>query len=116
MTTKDVACTDPESSLPNEFRPLMLFEALRKVWMRVLGQRIQRVLTERGLLDSSQADSLHRHTIDTSNLINTVETAQELGTQCYGTSMDMQRAFDSAMKSFVFFCWKRICIPNDISE
>lgn len=107
----------PDPTL-DELRPLMLFEALRKVWMRIVARRIQKTLGDLGLLETAQDGSLAGKTIDTTNIgfINAMETAKEVGTHCYGSSMDIQKAFDSGMKNFILYSWKRKGIPIAIRE
>lgn len=107
----------PIPKIPNptlaDLRPLMLIDALRKVWMKITVNRIQRAWAEHKVLQEAQDGSIRFHTIDTTNLgfVNALETGKETGSQCYFSSMDMRRAFDSARKRLLRWCWQRLGVP-----
>jgi len=89
----------PNPSL-RETRPLMLYEALRKVWWGIFIHRIQVYLRKSQVLCQDQSAYLHGK--DTSicslHILNALETVMEFQSDLFINSWDLEKAFDSVIR------------------
>ena len=102
----------------NDLRPLTLVETLRKIWVAIFVDRIQRYVSTSGVLSPNQHAYLWNKGTDTAavQLLHALETAKEFKTDLYLTSWDMKRAFDSISKPALIFSWVRIGVPVALAE
>jgi len=91
----------PKATSPSllESRPLSLIEALRKIWISIPIRRIQG-FWEKGGLRPEQHGFRRGHSTEGPilEMVNTIETAQDFGSDLYVGSWDWKRAFDSVPK------------------
>jgi hypothetical protein len=110
----------PKKSDPDigDLRPLMLMEALRKVWGSIFVRRIQRKWKISKVLQPNQFGCVPGKGTDGAvvELLNAAETAKERKTPLYLTSWDIRRAFDSVAKPLVTIALKRLGIPTKLTE
>ena len=101
-----------------DLRPLMLMEALRKVWGTVFVRRIQRMWKNAGALCPNQFGCVPGKGTDgaVAEFLNAAETAKERRTPVYMTSWDIRRAFDSVAKPLVSISLRRLGIPDKVVE
>ena len=102
----------------NDLRPLMLTDVLRKIWVSIIVNKIQKHWVRHDLLASSQHGTLEHHGTESALLQfrNMVEEARESCTEVYLSSWDIKRAFDRIPKHIIVFSWMRLGIPQDIAE
>ena len=102
----------------DDFRPLMLIEALRKVWSGIFLRRIQTFLEDNRVLHASQHGSSRGAGTDTAApiFIDALETAREWGSSIYISSWDVKRAFDSISREYQIACLVRVGIPSATAE
>ena len=102
----------------DDTRPLMLIEALRKVWAGIFLGRIQKFLERNKILHGSQHGASRGVGTDTAVPIfmNALETARELGSSIYISSWDVKRAFDSVSREYQIAALVRVGIPSKTAE
>jgi len=102
----------------DDFRPLMLIEALRKVWSGIFLGRIQCFLETNRVLHPSQHGASRGAGTDTAApiFINALETAREWGSSIFISSWDVKRAFDSISREYQIAALVRVGIPVDTAE
>jgi len=110
----------PKVADPNleDLRPLVLVEALRKVWVSIFVQRIKSFWASHLALSHSQHGFIRRKGTETAllELINAMESARQWGSSIYITSWDVTRAFDSVSKVILVHAWVRLGVPLDLAQ
>ena len=101
-----------------DLRPLMLCEALRKVWSALVIHKIQSALHQHGVLDAAQHGYLFGKSTGTASMIhiNGLEDAEEMGHDLHRTSYDLKRAFDCVSKPVILLAWQRLGVPADVAR
>ena len=88
-----------------ETRPLMLYEALRKVWWGIFIHRIQNYLKTSQVLCQDQSAYLYGK--DTSicslHILNALETVMEFQSDLFINSWDLEKAFDSVIRPLLIW-------------
>jgi hypothetical protein len=101
-----------------ETRPLMLYEALRKVWWGIFIHRIQIYLKSSQVLCQDQSAYLYGK--DTSicslHILNALETVMEFQSDLFINSWDLEKAFDSVVRPLLIWGGIRIGIPEELME
>ena len=102
----------------NDLRPLIFVEAIRKVWSKLVLQKLKKVCKEAPLLNSAQHGYLaHRSTMTASLLhINLLEDAIDRNNELHTSSYDLSKAFDSVSKNVMRMAWRRLGVPTEIAE
>ena len=105
-----------ESPSLNDLRPLMLVEALRKIWTSIFVRRIQGFWGDNPGITEGQHGFLKGRGTDTSvvQMIQALETGKEFKTQVYISSWDMKRAFDALPKPLLVFSWIRMGVRQTL--
>jgi hypothetical protein len=110
----------PKKSDPDvgDLRPLMLMEALRKVWGSIFVRRIQKMWKSRKVLQPNQFGSVPGKGTDGAvvEFLNAAESARERKTPIYVTSWDIKRAFDSVAKPLVTLALQRLGVPTKLTD
>jgi hypothetical protein len=101
-----------------DLRPIVLVEALRKVWALIFVRRIQKLWTAHGVLHPGQHGYLQGKGTDTAvvEVLNALETAKEYKSPFFMSSWDMKRAFDSVPKQLLIWAWVRLGVPAELAE
>jgi len=101
-----------------ETRPLMLYEALRKVWWGIFIHRIQAYLKTSQVLCQDQSAYLYGK--DTSicslHILNALETVMEFQSELFINSWDLEKAFDSVIRPLLIWGGIRIGVPEELME
>ena len=99
----------------NNMRPLILVEAIRKIWCKLLLHRILSVWGKYNALHRYQHGFIRgRNTMTASALfINTLEDAIEKGQSLHTCTWDITKAFDSVSKNVMKLAWTRLGVPDD---
>jgi hypothetical protein len=108
----------PGSPTLSQLRPIMLIEALRKLWVSLLIKRIKFVLEEQQALSNNQF-GFRQHRSTTEPLLQftaILEQTAEVGGSLSGSTWDVVRAFDSVAKTLLALTMERIGIPSSVSE
>ena len=107
-----------DSPTLDELRPLMLCEALRKVWSALVISKIQQALYQHGALDPAQHGYLFGKNTGTASMIhiNGIEDAEELDHELHRSSYDLKKAFDTTSKPLMLLAWQRLGVPPDIAH
>jgi hypothetical protein len=110
----------PKKSDPDigDLRPLMLMEALRKVWGSIFVRRIQKKWKDTKILQPNQFGGIPGKGTDGAvfEFLNVAETARERKTPIYVTSWDIRRAFDSVSKPLITLALRRLGIPKRLTD
>ena len=95
-------------------RPLILVEAVRKLWCKLLLKRILLVWRKYNVLHRYQHGFISgRSTMTASTLfINMLEDAIERGRPLHTCTWDITRAFDSVSKNAMRIAWSRLGVPD----
>ena len=95
-------------------RPLILVEAVRKLWCKILLKRILTVWQKHNVLHRYQHGFISgRSTMTASTLfINMLEDAIERGRPLHTCTWDITRAFDSVSKNVMRIAWSRLGVPD----
>jgi hypothetical protein len=106
---------DPEL---HELRPLMLLEALRKVWVSTISDKIKWHWGSHPTMDSAQHGFIKGRGTDSALLttLNILETAKEWRSSLYMTSWDFKRAFDTVPKALLVHAWVRAGVNPRAAE
>jgi len=106
-----------QEDIPNvsNMRPLILVEAIRKIWCKLLLHRILTVWGKHNALHRYQHGFIRgRNTMTASTLfINTLEDAIEKGQPLHTCTWDITKAFDSVSKNVMKLAWTRLGVPDD---
>jgi hypothetical protein len=102
----------------DDLRPLMLTDVIRKIWVSIIVNKIQKYWVRHGLISASQHGTLEHHGTESALLQfrNVVEEARESCTDVYLSSWDIKRAFDRIPKHIIIFSWMRLGVPQEIAE
>ena len=94
-------------------RPLILVEAVRKIWCKLLLQRILRVWKKHDVLQHTQHGFRAGYSTTTASImfLNTLEDAIENDLPVHTSSWDITRAFDSVSKNVMRLAWARLGVP-----
>ena len=108
-------CPNPKLS---DLRPLVLIEALRKVWVGIFTYRINIFLTKNSVLCSNQHGFIWGRSVESASLIlmNALETACEWRTNLFISSWDIKRAFDSVPYRMLLWSLTRIGVPVQLAK
>jgi exonuclease III len=106
---------DPEIG---ELRPLVLIDAIRKIWMRVFAWRLQQEWRKARVLQENQHGCIKGKSTDTATMvmINAMETAKEFCTKLFMSSWDMKKAFDSVSKALCIYALVRLGVPEEMAR
>ena len=101
-----------------DLRPLILVEAVRKVWSKLVLGKMKEVWKQTPLLDEAQHGyTAHRSTMTASLLhINLLEDAIHRNSELHTSSYDLSKAFDSVSKNIMRIAWRRLGVPKDVVE
>jgi len=99
----------------NNLRPLILVEAIRKIWCKLLLHRILSVWGKYNVLHRYQHGFIRgRNTMTASTLfINSLEDAIEQGLPLQTCTWDITKAFDSVSKNIMRLAWTRLGVPEE---
>ena len=114
----------PIPKVPNpsiqDFRPIALLEVLRKLWLGITVDRLQRLWSTPGesMLCGSQYGFLRGRSTEEAVLevVNVFETAKEWRSELYVSSWDIKRAFDRVPKALLILAWIRMGVPECIAK
>ena len=108
---------DPIPALA-DLRPLVLLEALRKVWTKIIVGRMTKVWHHHNIIHESQHGSIHHRSTASASLqhINAIEEAREFRVPLHRSSWDMSRAFDTLSRPVKILCWIRAGAPVELAE
>ena len=108
-------CDKPQLS---DLRPLVLIEALRKIWTGIFVHRILTYLHNNNILCLNQHGFLWGKSTESASIIllNALETAHEWRSSLYISSWDLKRAFDSVPTAMLVWSLIRIGIPPGLAE
>ena len=97
----------------DDLRPIILMEALRKIWESIFIRRKMRYLEENDVLSPSQHAYQRRRGTDsaTVQLINAIETANVRNTDLFICSIDAKGAFDNPSFPAQLYASIRVGIP-----
>ena len=100
-----------------KLRPLTLVEPIRKLWLRIILDKITRLWRKHKFLSPSQHGALRGLGTDTASIqhINMMEQAVEDGDDLFLSSWDMKRAFDALSKAVLRLGWERGGVPAVIA-
>ena len=103
---------------PNDFRPIMLLEVVRKVWVGAIVRGIREAWERHHILHSAQYGfrtdrSTHLPIVQ---LINAFEGAFEESTPLYFSSWDIRRAFDSPPRWIIELALRRLGVPASLAS
>ena len=108
--------TDDMYPAKEDLRPLALLESLRKLWERILLNRMQRVWETHHPFTENQHFGPNRSTSDALlTLRNVIEEAHVMEQPLYVSSWDIKKAFDSVSKPLLIMAWVRMGVPADIA-
>ena len=95
-------------------RALILVDAVRKVWCKLLLKRILEAWREYDIMQHAQNGfSGDRSTMTASLLfINMLEDAIENDMLLHGCSWDITKAFDNVSKNIMKLAWTRLGVPE----
>ena len=98
----------------NDCRPIMLCEALRKIWGKAILTKITMALHHAQVLEDVQHGFISGKGTDTASIlhINHMEDVQERTGTSHQTSFDLQRAFDSVSISSQYWGLRRVGVPK----
>ena len=99
-------------------RPVMLIEALRKIWSSTLLQRIQTIWDKHNYLQDSQHAFRRGRSTTTVTLqfLSLAETALNHNTPLYVNSSDLKSAFDTITRPLQQLAWERGGVPNKVAR
>lgn len=102
----------------NDLRPLVLIEALRKVWAGIFVHRINCYLADNNILCCNQHGFLWGKSVESASMIlmNALETACEWRSKIYISSWDMTKAFDSVPTQMLIWSLIRLGVPTELAE
>ena len=91
----------------SDLRPLVLLEALRKVWTKIIVGRMTKVWHHHNSIHESQHGSIHQRSTASASLqhINAIEEARELRVPRHRSSWDFSRVFDTLSRPIKILCW-----------
>ena len=101
-----------------DLRPLMLIETLRKLWTKLIIDRVQRVWRTRHTLNPCQHGCQAQLGTSTASIlhIDTIEAAREANQHLHRSSWDKSKAFDSVSKNLMRIAWHRHGVPLEIFQ
>ena len=105
-------------TLLSDLRPLMLIEALRKIWTKLIVDRVQKVWHARRVAQPSQHGCQANLGTSTASIlhIDSIDAAQEANQHLHRSSWDKSRAFDSVSKTLMRIAWYRYGVPEDVID
>ena len=108
-------CDNPQLS---DLRPLVLIEAIRKIWTGIFVHRILTFLHKHSVLCANQHGFLWGKSTESASIIllNALETACEWRSRIFISSWDLKRAFDSVPTAMLVWSLIRIGIPTPLAE
>ena len=101
----------------NDCRPIMLCEALRKIWGKAILSKVTVALHHAQVLEDVQHGFIGGKGTDTASIlhINHMEDVQERTGTSHQTSFDLQRAFDSVSISSQYWGLRRVGVPKTMA-
>ena len=101
-----------------DLRPLILVDTIRKLWCKILLQRILEVWKRNDVLRHAQHGFCAGRSTMTASLmfINMLEEAIEKGEVLHTCSWDITRAFDSVSKNVMRMAWTRLGVPQEWAD
>jgi hypothetical protein len=101
-----------------EMRPIMLLELLRKEFLSLIYDRIDKLLRTNGMFHPSQKGGLARTSTEDAILAikNAIESAWQEGTPLYLLAFDKTKAFDSPARLFAALAWERLGLPRAVAR
>ena len=108
-----------KDKVPNQYgnmRPLMLIEALRKLWVDIALRPIIKAWNDSNLFSRMQHGSTWKRSTYSSimEVQALIEEAEELTTLLFISSFDFSKAFDSIDPDAIDFCLRRAQTPESI--
>jgi hypothetical protein len=102
----------------DQLRPIMLLECCRKVWLAIIADRIEYVLTSYDVWDASQKGGLPRHGTEDAILaiVNAIEDARNHQQELHVIGFDKAKAFDSPGRYITELAWRRLGVPADVAR
>jgi hypothetical protein len=109
---------NPEDNTPAGQRPIVLVEVLRKIWVSLIIQRINKTWNKYDILHSSQHGFRSRKGTDTAllGLQSMFEQSASSDSPLFLSSWDISKAFDSLSKNALRYSWIRLGVPVEISD
>jgi hypothetical protein len=109
---------DADILTPEQLRPVMLIEVLRKVWLRPIVYRIRKAWQDQGVLAGAQYGFLGGRSCANGilQLINSMEQALYEGRSLYFSSCDIAKAFDSVQRPFAEMALRRLGVPKETAH
>ena len=103
-----------------DFRPIALLEVLRKLWLGITVNRLQRLWTASGdgRLNGSQYGFMRGRSTEEAVLevLNVLESAKYWRSDLCLSSWDIRRAFDRIPKAMLILAWVRMGVPECIAR
>ena len=105
---------DPQSL--NQYRPIMLLDDTRKLWLSILKRRRDPILYKYQLLNRSQCGGISHAGTEDAILaaVNCIEDSHERNTELHITVLDKQRAFDAPRRrAAINLAWRRMGLSKE---
>ena len=99
----------------SQYRPIMLLDDVRKLWLSILKRRRDPILYKHQLLNPSQCGGISRSGTEDAILaaVNCIEDSHERNTELHIVILDKQRAFDAPRrKATINLAWRRLGISQ----
>jgi hypothetical protein len=112
---KPKVATDPT---PDQLRPLILVETLRKLWLASTCHKITTLWQTHNVLHNSQHAYLRAKGTETAllHICNQLDNARCSFASIYLTQWDIKRAFDSVHPIILKLSWYRLGVPPDVAD
>jgi len=115
LCMKPKVATDPT---PDQLRPLILVETLRKLWLASTCHKITTLWQTHNVLHNSQHAYLRAKGTETAllHICNQLDNARCSFASIYLTQWDIKRAFDSVHPIILKLSWYRLGVPPDVAD
>ena len=102
----------------DNLRPIMLLEVLRKIWLKIVSQKMRATWERAGILQSTQFGfrAGRSCTSGVLTLRNAIEEAKDTGNPLFGSSWDIKAAFDSVSRQLMELALQRLGVASDLAS
>ena len=109
---------DDKPITPQNLRPIVLVEVLRKIWIGLIILKINQVWQKHDILNSAQHGFRPKRGTDTAllQLQSHFEQSYITNSPLFLSSWDISKAFDSLSKNSLRFSWVRLGVPPEIAD